>query len=81
MAVSNFADPYITCCFTKENILFINLFYNFDCTHYHFFYNFEAKQIEGKVVKFKMGESKKNFPYKCFYNDENKEVYSFYRQG
>jgi hypothetical protein len=28
-----------------------------------------------------MGESRKNFPYKCFYNDEDDEVYSFYRQG
>jgi len=22
-----------------------------------------------------------NFPYKCFYNSEENEVYSFYRQG
>lgn len=28
-----------------------------------------------------MGVSKKNFPYKCFYNEEENEVYSFYRQG
>tara|TARA_B110000285_G_C14791031_1_gene453039 strand:- start:247 stop:372 length:126 start_codon:yes stop_codon:yes gene_type:complete len=27
------------------------------------------------------GSSKKNFPYKCFYNDEEDEVYAFYRQG
>ena len=23
----------------------------------------------------------KNFPYKCFFNDETKAIYSFYRQG
>ena len=28
-----------------------------------------------------LGDSKRNFPYKCFYNDELGEVYSFYRQG
>lgn len=43
MAVSNFPDPFITCCFVSNEVLFINLFYNFECTHYHFFYNFEEK--------------------------------------
>lgn len=28
-----------------------------------------------------MGGSKKNFPYKCFYNEDEQVVYSFYRQG
>ena len=28
-----------------------------------------------------VASSKKNFPYKCFYNDEDDEVYAFYRQG
>ena len=28
-----------------------------------------------------IGSSRKNFPYKCFYNDEDEEVYAFYRQG
>lgn len=41
MAVSNFPDPFITCCFVNDTTLFINLFYNFGCTHYHFYYNFE----------------------------------------
>jgi hypothetical protein len=45
MAVSNFPDPFITCCFVNETTLFINLFYNFDCTHYHFYYDFETSQI------------------------------------
>jgi len=25
--------------------------------------------------------TKKNFPYKCFYSEENKQIYCFYRQG
>lgn len=28
-----------------------------------------------------METNSKNFPYKCFYNDEKNEVYLFYRQG
>lgn len=27
------------------------------------------------------GGSSKNFPYKCFYDNEKNKVYSFYRQG
>jgi hypothetical protein len=79
MAVSNFPDPFITCCFINDSKLFINLFYSYDCTHYHFFYNIDEKSIEGEVIKLPMGTSKKNFPYKCFYNDDDHEVYSFYR--
>ena len=28
-----------------------------------------------------MNCQKKNFPYKSYYNDEKKEIYTFYRQG
>ena len=81
MAVSNFPDPFINCCFVAEKVLFIALFYSYECTHYHFYFNFETKEIVGEVTSFSMGESKKNFPYKTFYNDEEDEVYAFYRQG
>jgi hypothetical protein len=81
MAVSNFPDPFVTCCFVQEKVLFINLFYSYECTHYHFYFDFESRKILGQVKSMVIGTSKKNFPYKCFYNDEENEVYSFYRQG
>lgn len=81
MAISGFPDPYITCCFVDDELIFVNLFYNYTLTHYHFIYNIETKQVVGEIVKFNLDCSKKNFPYKCFYNDEKHEVYSFYRQG
>ena len=28
-----------------------------------------------------MKTNAKNFPFKCFYNDEKNEIYLFYRQG
>jgi hypothetical protein len=43
MAVTNLPDPFITCCFINEELLFINLFYTDTCTHYHFFYNVRQK--------------------------------------
>jgi hypothetical protein len=43
MAIANFPDPFITCCFVSDELLFINLFYTPSCTHYHLFYNFEFK--------------------------------------
>jgi hypothetical protein len=60
-------------------MLFINLFHTHSLTHYHFFFNFRHKKLIGNVVSIKLGLSKKNFPYKCFYNDDLDEVYSFYR--
>lgn len=81
MAISGFPDPYITCCFIDDTKLFINLFYNYDLTHYHFIWDIEKKQVVGEIVSKKLDCSKKNFPYKCFFNDEKREIYSFYRQG
>lgn len=81
MAISGFPDPYITCCFVGDNRIFVNLFYNFDLTHHHFVWDTSKKQIVGQHVQYKMDCSKKNFPYKSFYNDDKNEIYSFYRQG
>ena len=81
MMISNFPDPFITCCYIKDDLLFIDLFYTYTFTHYHFFFNTKMKKVVGEIVSFDLGDSRKNFPYKCFYNEELDEVYSFYRQG
>lgn len=81
MAISGFPDPYITCCFVEDNQVFINLFYNYTLTHYHFVWDIDNKKVVGEIVSRQLECSKKNFPYKCFYNEEKKEIYSFYRQG
>jgi hypothetical protein len=81
MAVENLPDPFITCCFISNEIVFINLFYNYSFRHYHFQYNVETSKLVGEVVDIQIGTSKKNFPVKCFYNDDEDEIYSFYRQG
>lgn len=47
MAVMNFPDPYITCCFLTNDLLFVNLYYNPTGMHYHFFYNIEMNNLEG----------------------------------
>lgn len=81
MVYPGFPDPSITCTFVAATKIYINLFHNPTLTHYHFVYDFEAKSVCGDVVSFQMDSNKKNFPYKCFYNEEKDEVYSFYRQG
>jgi hypothetical protein len=43
MAVSEFPDPFITCCFTSSSVLFINLFYSYSCKHYHFYYDLKKQ--------------------------------------
>jgi hypothetical protein len=82
MPVQNFPDPFITTCFVNDNLLFIQLFHCDTLTHYHLFWDIEKHAIIGKPYSVVMeGSSKRDFPYKCFYNDEEDEIYAFYRQG
>ena len=78
MPISNFADPFINCCFCTDNIIFVCLYHNSVSDHHHFFYNIEKRKIEGHTKIF-MNSNKKNFPYKSFYSNEFKEVFVFYR--
>ena len=81
MPINNFNDPYITCCFVSDSLLFANLFHNFTQTHHQFFYDYQSK-ILTRHTKFILPESNiKNFPCKCFMSEEEGEIYSFYRQG
>ena len=80
MAIDGFPDPFIVCTFISDDRVFVNLFYNYEQTHYHFILNTTMMQIENdKVVSMHLESSLRNFPYKCFYNNEEKEIYCFYR--
>jgi len=81
MAIQDFPDPYIVCCFVTDEKVFIGFFHNFTLTHYHFIYDIVKREIVGEVVKFQLDCNKKNFPYKSFYNEDLNEIYLFYRQG
>ena len=47
MANTDFPDPFITCCFIDDNRIFVNLFYNYSLTHYHFVWDVKKRQIIG----------------------------------
>ena len=90
MPIDEFYDPFITCCFITDNLIFVNLFYNYERTHHHFIWDLEKKDFWQtsnldinfeNVSKKKLDCSIKNFPYKCFYNEEKHQIYSFYRDG
>jgi hypothetical protein len=92
MANADFPDPFITCCFISDEKIFVNLFHNYSLTHYHFIWDLKKRRLIGKPSINKKGQDSavskkicdcntKNFPYKCFYNEEKNQVYSFYRQG
>ena len=36
MCILTFPDPFITCCFITDDLMFVNLFHNATITHYHF---------------------------------------------
>ena len=81
MPNQGFSDPYIVATFcNQDEFIFVNLFHNSTRTHYHFIYEIHRSTITF-LQKRPMGGSKKNFPYKCFYNEDEQVVYSLYRQG
>ena len=38
-----FNDPFITCCFTEEDKIFVNFYHNHSTTHYHFIWDIKFK--------------------------------------
>ena len=81
MCISSTPDPFITCTFITDEVVFINLFHTYSKMHYHFFFNIEKREIEGEVAKVQIENYSSNYPLKCIYNEEKQEVYSFYRLG
>lgn len=45
MCNQTFPDPFITCTFINDDLIFINLFLNADCKHVHFFYDLKNRKI------------------------------------
>ena len=80
MANECFPEPYVTCCFVNDDHVFIDVFYNYKLTHYHFIWDLRLRRMVGKRGKMHLVDSNKaNFPYACFYSEERDEIYSFYR--
>ena len=47
MPINDFPDPFISCVFIDDNLLFVNLFHNATLTHHHIFYSFEDYEMVG----------------------------------
>jgi len=80
MPIDNFPDPFINCTFLKDDLMYVNLSHNATGMHHMFIYNYVTKAVTSHIQK-QMDWNPENFPYKCFYSEEENEVYSFYRQG
>jgi len=81
MCLAGSPDPFITCCFVTDEIVFINLFHTYNRKHYHFFFNIDKREIDGDVAEYDVKNYSSNFPLKCIYNEDKQEIYSFYRLG
>ena len=82
MPIDNFPDPFITCCFVSDDLIYANLYHTPTRTHHSFVYNFRTKTTSShQKIQMPEKSTKQNFPYKCFYSEEDNEVFSFYRQG
>ena len=51
MPINDFPDPFISCVFIDDNLIFVNLFHNATLTHYHFFYKFEEDENKNIISK------------------------------
>lgn len=45
MPIDNFPDPYITCCFINNDLIYCNLYHNYSCTHHSFVYEHALKKV------------------------------------
>ena len=81
MPIAGFQDPYISCTFITDETLYVCLFYNKKLTHFHFIYDDQARKIISPISQHELTCTMKNFPYKSFYNPDDSQIYTFYRQG
>lgn len=49
MPIDNFPDPFITCTFVTDKLLFANLYHTPTRTHHSFVYNIQTKAISSKI--------------------------------
>lgn len=47
MVIDIFPDPFITCCFTTDDFIFVAFFHNYSQTHYHFLWDIEKRKVVG----------------------------------
>jgi hypothetical protein len=51
--ISGFADPFITCTFINDDLIFANLFHNKDLCHHHFLYKIKSKEVMQWSLQYK----------------------------
>ena len=45
MPIDDFPEPFISCTFINNELIFVNLFHTSTLTHHHFFYNYNRRKI------------------------------------
>lgn len=95
MVTDDLPEPFITCTFVGDHLLFISFFLNQSQMHNHFLWDVKERKVVGKAQQpttYFMGEQQastdasmrgnknfRNFPIKCYHNEDKHEIYCFYR--
>jgi len=81
--IEEFPEPFITCCFVEDHLIFVQIFHNISLTHYHFYWHTRERRViaahdydergnrkfhDKPITHDFSGVSKTNFPVKCFYS-------------
>lgn len=80
----NFPYPFMDCCFTKDNNLFVVMFFpNFNEMTMAQFNPFEGLIIRTPIVEpmEQVSGCQRNFPLGTYYDEDRQNIYIFFRQG
>lgn len=82
LPLTEFYEPFITCVFLPGDDLFIQVYHRFHKKQYSFTYSYKEQRMLSDVEIHSVSNATiRNFPIKTFYSHENREIYTFYRQG
>ena len=80
MVIEGFPEPFANCCFINDDNLYVCVYHSYTMTHNHFLWNTKTHDMIGTFHSVKLEAStKKNFPFKSFYNEDKCQIYTFYR--
>ena len=81
--ILGFQNPMVTACFNHEENIFIGVHHRILSIQYNFIYSFkDGGQVLSQIRKSQLVNSTMlNFPNKSFFNEQDKMIYTFYRQG
>ena len=80
--ILGFYNPMVTACFNHDDNIFFGVHHRVDSIQYNFFYSYRDQCVLSRIRNTVLIDSTiLNYPNKTFFNEPDKMLYTFYRQG